>query len=242
VTYDPHCHLLPDLAGQGGRRARRDTPGSRLPRGLRAPRVDRGGGLHRQRRERLLRQAQAELDATARRSGCGTYICVDTAYQGRDYVQDITVTTRDGLPGTLRGFVGDYRGSKAGVSRWRFIVNREIRAYPTLRVCGGLDRGGRVIENHCVLIPCPPVGPGRRTRRLSFCCRSTKSGEMLGGARTVGGGSRPWVLAGVCSTRCSASCPTSSPSAGATSSGSGPASAPAPTRTTYARHWLWNRY
>jgi hypothetical protein len=92
--------------------------------------------------------ASAEVKST-----CGTYICVATAYQGRDYVQDITVTTRDGLPGTLRGFVGDYRGSKANVARWRFTVNREIRAYPRLAVCGGLDRGGRVIENHCVMIP-----------------------------------------------------------------------------------------
>ncbi|MFI1002997.1 hypothetical protein ACIP10_28080 [Streptomyces galbus] len=92
--------------------------------------------------------ASAEVKST-----CGTYICVATAYQGRDYVQDITVTTRDGLPGTLRAFVGDYRGSRANVSRWRFVVNQEIRAYPRLAVCGGLDRGGRVIENHCVLIP-----------------------------------------------------------------------------------------
>ncbi|AYG78351.1 hypothetical protein DWB77_00458 [Streptomyces hundungensis] len=92
--------------------------------------------------------ASAEVKST-----CGTYICVATAYEGRDYVQDITVTTREGLPGTLRAFVGDYRGSKAGVSRWRFIVNREIRAYPKLAVCGGLDRSGRFIENHCVLIP-----------------------------------------------------------------------------------------
>ncbi|WP_327281598.1 MULTISPECIES: hypothetical protein [unclassified Streptomyces] len=92
--------------------------------------------------------ASAEVKYT-----CGTYICVATAYQGRDYVQDITVTTKDGLPGTLRAFVGDYRNSRAGVSRARFVVNREIRAYPRLAVCGGLDRGGRVIENHCVLIP-----------------------------------------------------------------------------------------
>ncbi|MCX5149760.1 hypothetical protein AB0C90_08855 [Streptomyces sp. NPDC048550] len=92
--------------------------------------------------------ASAEVKST-----CGTYICVATAYQGRDYVQDITVTTRDGLPGTLRAFVGDYRGSKAGVSRARFVINREFRAYPRLAVCGGLDRSGRVIENHCVMIP-----------------------------------------------------------------------------------------
>ncbi|MFE0719463.1 hypothetical protein ACFW5P_04510 [Streptomyces rochei] len=92
--------------------------------------------------------ASAEVKST-----CGTYLCVATAYQGRDYVQDITVTTRDGLSGTLRAFVGDYRGSKANVSRWRFVVNQEIRAYPRLAVCGGLDRGGRVIENHCVMIP-----------------------------------------------------------------------------------------
>ncbi|WP_412074895.1 hypothetical protein ACLF6K_01945 [Streptomyces xanthophaeus] len=87
------------------------------------------------------------------KSTCGSYICVATAFQGRDFVQDITVTTREGLPGTLRAFVGDFRASKAGVSRWRFPVNREFRAYPKLAVCGGLDRSGRVIENHCVLIP-----------------------------------------------------------------------------------------
>ncbi|PPS90877.1 hypothetical protein [Streptomyces sp. MH60] len=92
--------------------------------------------------------ASAEVKST-----CGGYICVATAYQGRDYVHDITVTTRDGLPGTLRAFVGDHRGSKANVSQWRFVVNRETRAYPRLAVCGGLDRGGRVIENHCVMIP-----------------------------------------------------------------------------------------
>ncbi|MDT0458533.1 hypothetical protein RM550_22830 [Streptomyces sp. DSM 41527] len=92
--------------------------------------------------------ASAEVKST-----CGTYICVATAYQGRDYVQDVTVTTRDGLPGTLRAFVGNYGNRKANVSRWRFVVNREIRAYPRLAVCGGLDRSGRVIENHCVLIP-----------------------------------------------------------------------------------------
>ncbi len=92
--------------------------------------------------------ASAEVKST-----CGAYICVATAYQGRDYVQDITVTTRDGLPGTLRAFVGDHRDSRAGVSRWRFVVNREFRAYPRLAVCGGLDRSGRVIENHCVMIP-----------------------------------------------------------------------------------------
>ncbi|MFJ8542420.1 hypothetical protein ACIRFH_10480 [Streptomyces sp. NPDC093586] len=92
--------------------------------------------------------ASAEVKST-----CGSYICVATAYQGRDYVQDITVTTKDGLPGTLRAFVGDYRDSEPNVSRWRFVINREFRAYPRLAVCGGLDRGGRVIENHCVMIP-----------------------------------------------------------------------------------------
>ncbi|MGC2997903.1 hypothetical protein ACPF8X_05735 [Streptomyces sp. G35A] len=80
---------------------------------------------------------------------CGTYICVNTAHQGKDYVQDITVTTRDGLAGTLRGFVRDYAKSRAGVSRARFVVNREFSGEPLL-VCGGLDRGGRVIENACV--------------------------------------------------------------------------------------------
>ncbi|MFJ3175841.1 hypothetical protein ACIPJK_34425 [Streptomyces roseus] len=92
--------------------------------------------------------ASAEVKAT-----CGQYICVATAHQGRDFIQDITVTTRDGLPGTLRAFVGDYNNRKANVSQARFVINREFRAYPRLAVCGGLDRGGRVIENHCVLLP-----------------------------------------------------------------------------------------
>ncbi|MEU8839233.1 hypothetical protein AB0D97_08875 [Streptomyces roseus] len=92
--------------------------------------------------------ASAEVKAT-----CGKYICVATAHQGRDFVQDITVTTRDGLPGTLRAFVGDYNNHRANVSQARFVINREFRAYPRLAVCGGLDRGGRVIENHCVLLP-----------------------------------------------------------------------------------------
>jgi hypothetical protein len=51
------------------------------------------------------------------------------------------------------GFAGDYRGSKANDSTWRFVLNREIRAYPRPAVCGGLDRGDRVIENHCVMTP-----------------------------------------------------------------------------------------
>ncbi|MFG3250294.1 hypothetical protein [Streptomyces sp. NPDC048187] len=86
---------------------------------------------------------------------CGTYICVATAYQGTRYVQDITVFTRDGLPGTLRAFAADYRNSRANDDRHVFTVNRELGQPGTgrLAVCGGLDRSGRVIENHCVLIP-----------------------------------------------------------------------------------------
>ena len=64
--------------------------------------------------------ASAEVKST-----CGTYICVATAYQGRDYVQDITVTTRDGLPGTLRAFVGDYGNRKA--KRVAVAVRRQPR-------------------------------------------------------------------------------------------------------------------
>ncbi|MET9980028.1 hypothetical protein ACFYOI_36405 [Streptomyces microflavus] len=86
---------------------------------------------------------------------CGTYICVATAYQGTRYVQDITVFTRDGLPGTLRAFAGDYRNARANDDRHVFSVNRELGQPGSgrLAVCGGLDRSGRVIENHCVLIP-----------------------------------------------------------------------------------------
>lgn len=57
---------------------------------------------------------------------CGSHICVATAYQGTRYVQDITVFTRDGLPGTLRAFASSYRQSRANDDRHVFIVNQEI--------------------------------------------------------------------------------------------------------------------
>ncbi|MET8346771.1 hypothetical protein [Streptomyces microflavus] len=86
---------------------------------------------------------------------CGSHIWVATAYQGTRYVQDITVFTRDGLPGTLRAFADNYRQSSANDDRHVFIVNQEIgepgSGQPA--ICEALDRSGRVIENHCVLIP-----------------------------------------------------------------------------------------
>ncbi len=93
--------------------------------------------------------------SAAVKSTCGNYICVATAYQGTRYVQDITVWTRDGLPGTLRAFAGSYRGQRLNDDRHRFVVNRELGEPGSgrLAVCGGLDRSGRVIENHCVLLP-----------------------------------------------------------------------------------------
>jgi len=68
--------------------------------------------------------------SAAVKSTCGTHICVATAYQGTRYVQDITVWTRDGLPGTLRAFVGSWAQQKLNDDRHRFEVNREL---------GGLD-------------------------------------------------------------------------------------------------------
>ncbi|MCX5206136.1 hypothetical protein OG897_32610 [Streptomyces sp. NBC_00237] len=93
--------------------------------------------------------------SAAVKSTCGKYICVATAYQGTRYVQDITVWTRDGFPGTLRAFAGSYRNQKPNDDLHRFVVNLELGKPGTgrLAVCGGLDRSGRVIENHCVLIP-----------------------------------------------------------------------------------------
>lgn len=55
---------------------------------------------------------------------CGSRICVATAYQGTRYVQDITVFTRGGLPGTLRAFAGSYRQSRANDDRHVFISIR----------------------------------------------------------------------------------------------------------------------
>lgn len=94
--------------------------------------------------------ATAAPASAAVNSKCGHTICVNTAHQGDGYVQDITVTTRDGLPGTLRGFVRDFAQRRTNVTRARFVVNREFDNPPDLYVCGGLDRGGRFVENVCV--------------------------------------------------------------------------------------------
>jgi hypothetical protein len=83
---------------------------------------------------------------------CGRYVCVDTAHHDT-FVQDITVHTPDGVPGTLRAFVGNFNASQNNASSFRVDVNRD---FPSgTYVCGGLDRGGRVIENVCVQVYAP---------------------------------------------------------------------------------------
>ncbi|MFD3519868.1 hypothetical protein [Streptomyces sp. NPDC058653] len=93
--------------------------------------------------------------SAAAKQTCGEQICVATAYQGARYIQDITVFTKDGLPGKLRAFAADFSQSKANDDRHVFPVNRELGEPGSgpLLVCGGLDRSGRVLENHCVRIP-----------------------------------------------------------------------------------------
>jgi hypothetical protein len=75
---------------------------------------------------------------------CGTYICVMTAHHNR-FVQDITVSTRDGLPGTLRAYWGDFRSPRVKAASHRWVVNREQQGAKL--VCGGLERDGRTIED-----------------------------------------------------------------------------------------------
>ncbi|MBB5119250.1 hypothetical protein AF335_19290 [Streptomyces eurocidicus] len=82
-------------------------------------------------------------------SHCGTYLCVMTAHHNR-FVQDITVRTRDGLPGTLRSYWGDFHSPKVNAASHRWAVGRE-QAGAKL-VCGGLERDGRNIEDTCVTI------------------------------------------------------------------------------------------
>ncbi|MFI2077716.1 MULTISPECIES: hypothetical protein [Streptomyces] len=77
-------------------------------------------------------------------SHCGKYICVMTAHHNR-FVQDITVRTRDGLPGTLRSYWGGFHSSKVNAASHRWEVGYE-QANAKL-VCGGLDRDGRSIED-----------------------------------------------------------------------------------------------
>lgn len=77
---------------------------------------------------------------------CGTYICVHTAHYDH-FVQDITVQTRDGLPGTLRAWWGTYASPRVNASTARWLVGREQSAD---LVCGALERGGRQIEVRCV--------------------------------------------------------------------------------------------
>ncbi|WP_256339340.1 MULTISPECIES: hypothetical protein [unclassified Streptomyces] len=89
--------------------------------------------------------ASAQVD-----SQCGKYICVMTAHHNR-FVQDITVQTRDGLPGTLRSYWGNFHSSKVSAASHRWAVGYE-QAGAKL-VCGGLERDGRVIEDGiCVTI------------------------------------------------------------------------------------------
>ncbi|MBT2385939.1 hypothetical protein [Streptomyces sp. ISL-11] len=81
---------------------------------------------------------------------CGKYICVMTAHHNR-FVQDITVRTRDGLPGTLRAYWGDFHSPKANAATHKWDVNREQQGAKL--VCGGLERDGRSIEDGiCVTI------------------------------------------------------------------------------------------
>ncbi|MET9417925.1 hypothetical protein ABZY03_27790 [Streptomyces klenkii] len=81
---------------------------------------------------------------------CGKYVCVMTAHHNR-FVQDITVRTKDGLPGTLRSYWGNYRSQKVNAASHRWAVGYE-QSHAKL-VCGGLERDGRTIEDRvCVSI------------------------------------------------------------------------------------------
>ncbi|MER5747977.1 hypothetical protein ABT097_32480 [Streptomyces sp. NPDC002225] len=82
-------------------------------------------------------------------SSCGQYVCVMTAHHNR-FVQDITVRTKDGLPGTLRAYWGNYHSSRVNAASHRWEVGREQAA--SKLVCGGLERDGRSIEDVCVTI------------------------------------------------------------------------------------------
>ncbi|MFG2463786.1 hypothetical protein ACGFWE_43100 [Streptomyces sp. NPDC048523] len=82
-------------------------------------------------------------------SKCGRYICVMTAHHNR-FVQDITVQTKDGLPGTLRAYWGNYHSTKVDAASHRWGVGYEQSQ--SKLVCGGLERDGRSIEDICVTI------------------------------------------------------------------------------------------
>jgi hypothetical protein len=84
-------------------------------------------------------------------SKCGDYICVLTAHQNR-FVQDITVSTKDGLPGTLRSYWGNFRSERRNnVASYKWLVGYEQSGANL--VCGGLERDGRTIEDGiCVTI------------------------------------------------------------------------------------------
>jgi hypothetical protein len=79
---------------------------------------------------------------------CGTYICVHTAHHEK-FVQDITVQTRDGLPGKLHAWWGNFSSPRVTSASHRWTVGREQSAS---LVCGALERGGRQIEERCVKI------------------------------------------------------------------------------------------
>ncbi|WP_171165471.1 hypothetical protein [Streptomyces sp. I05A-00742] len=81
---------------------------------------------------------------------CGTYICVMTAHHNR-FVQDITVRTKDGLPGKLRSYWGNFHSPEVTAASHRWKVGYEQAG--SKLVCGGLERDGRSIEDGvCVSI------------------------------------------------------------------------------------------
>ncbi|MCD9193489.1 hypothetical protein [Streptomyces albireticuli] len=92
----------------------------------------------------------ASAAPTGVNSQCGKYICVMTAHHNR-FVQDITVRTTDGLPGTLRSYWGNYHSPKVNAASHRWEVGYEQAG--SKLVCGGLERDGRSIEDGvCVTI------------------------------------------------------------------------------------------
>ncbi|MGW1074445.1 hypothetical protein [Streptomyces sp. NPDC002537] len=94
--------------------------------------------------------AAAPADAAPARvdGNCGTYVCVMTAHQNK-FVQDITVYTKDGVPGTLRAYWGEFRSGRVNASSYKWNVGYEQN---NSLVCGGLERDGRAIEDVCVTI------------------------------------------------------------------------------------------
>jgi serine/threonine protein kinase len=80
---------------------------------------------------------------------CGPLLCVYTAHAGR-YVEDITVKSKDGQPGEMHAWWGEYKSDYQNKVRGYWKPNQKQTDPGAKLVCGEMLRNGKRVEFHCV--------------------------------------------------------------------------------------------